>query len=56
MAEKLVPHNKPMGKGDGIKMPSSHSTISTPNSTFGRYFGENKPASETKKGGSLFKK
>lgn len=42
MADKVSPPNKPVGKGDGIKM-DSHETITTPNPTFGRYFGSNKP-------------
>lgn len=56
MAEKLTPPSKPVARKDGIKMGSSNSTLTTPNPTFGRYFGSDKPGSAAKGEGTLFGK
>lgn len=56
MAEKLIPPTKSVGQKDGIKMGSERKTLTTPNPTFGRYFGSGKPASGVKGSGSIFGK
>lgn len=45
MADKICPPVKSAGVADGIGMPESHSTLTTPNPTFGEYFGANTPGS-----------
>lgn len=56
MADRISPPNKPVGRKDGIKTGSSHSTLTTPNPTFGNYHGSGKSGSEVKGDGSLFNK
>lgn len=46
MADKVCPPVKSAGVADGIPMPSSYSTLTTPNPVYGRNFGEGTPASE----------
>ena len=55
MADRISPPSKPVGKGDGIKM-GRNTTLTTPNPTFGRYFGSDQPGSAAKGEGSLFGK
>lgn len=45
MADKVCPPVKSVGVGDGIKMGSSYSTLTTPDPVFGRYFGADTPGS-----------
>jgi hypothetical protein len=56
MSEKLTPPSKTVARKDGIKMGSSDTTLTTPNPTFGRYFGGNQSGASTKEPGSLFRK
>lgn len=46
MADKVCPPVKSAGVPDGIQMGSSHKTLTTPDPTFGRYFGANTPGSD----------
>ncbi len=39
MADKICPPVKAVGKSDGIKYGSANMTLTTPDPTFGRYFG-----------------
>lgn len=45
MADKVCPPVKSAGVADGINMPESDKTLTTPNPNFGNYFGANTPAS-----------
>jgi hypothetical protein len=45
MADKVCPPVKAGNVPNGIGMPESHSTLSTPNPTFGKYFGAGTPGS-----------
>ena len=46
MADKIQPTSKPVGKANGMPMGSSHSTITTPDAAYGRYFGSDKSGSQ----------
>lgn len=46
MADKICPPTKAVPAGDGIKNGSSYSTMTTPDPTFGNYFGSGDPGSE----------
>lgn len=46
MADKICPPVKSAGVSDGIVMGESHSILTTPNPTFGRYFGADTPGSQ----------
>lgn len=39
MSDKITPPMKAIGKRDGLTMGSDHMTITTPDPTYGRYFG-----------------
>lgn len=56
MSDKVSPPTKPVGKSDGMKNGSEHSTITTPNTTMGRHYGPGKPASEVTESDSIFGK
>ncbi len=43
MADKLCPPVKAAGVPDGISMPSASKVMTTPDPTFGRYFGADTP-------------
>lgn len=58
MADKITPPSKPVADSGGVKMPSEHTTVTTPNPTFGRYFGTGHEGATgqsvaDKKGGSI---
>ncbi len=46
MADKLCPPVKAAGVPDGIAMPSSHTILTTPDPTYGKYTGSNMPGSD----------
>lgn len=46
MADKVCPPVKPVGKSDGMKMGSASLVMTTPDPTFGRYFGADTPGSD----------
>lgn len=46
MADKVCPPVKSVPKSDGIPMGSSHATLTTPDPTYGRYFGADTPGSQ----------
>jgi hypothetical protein len=48
MSDRISPPSKPVSKKDGFSMPSGHSTITTPNPTFGKYWGSGQSASTAK--------
>lgn len=56
MADKISPASKPVAKSDGLKMGSANETTTTPNPTFGRYWGDGKTADKVKGSGSIFGK
>lgn len=43
MSDKICPPVKSVGKSDGIKMGSQSMILTTPDPTFGRYFGADTP-------------
>lgn len=43
MADKLCPPVKSSGVPDGIVLPSSKEVMTTPDPSFGKYFGANTP-------------
>lgn len=45
MADKVCPPVKSVGKPDGMNMGSSDTTLTTPDPTFGRYYGADTPGS-----------
>lgn len=45
MADKICPPVKSVPAGDGIKMGSAYSTLTTPDPVYGRYFGADTPGS-----------
>lgn len=46
MADKVCPPVKPVGKSDGMKLGSMSTTLTTPDPTYGRYFGADTPGSD----------
>ena len=45
MADKICPPVKSSGVPNGLSMPSGYSVLTTPDPSFGEYFGANTPAS-----------
>ena len=41
MADKITPATKPVPRGDGFKLPSAHSTLTTGNDNEGRIWNRN---------------
>jgi hypothetical protein len=56
MADTIQPVSKAIPKPDGIVMGESQSTLTTPNPSFGRYFGSGEPGSNAVGMGSLMGK
>lgn len=59
MADKICPPQKKVNQPDGLNQPSSHTTITTPDPTFGRYFGDTSADSalgNSKENNSIFSK
>lgn len=48
MAEKITPPIRKVNRADGFKQPSANTTLTTPNSSFGRYYGSGSPIKESK--------
>lgn len=46
MADKVCPPVKSAGVANGIPMGSSYSVLTTPNPTYGYYFGAGTPGSD----------
>lgn len=46
MADKVCPPVKSVGKPDGMHMGSANTILTTPDPTFGRYFGADTPGSD----------
>ena len=54
MAEKITPPTRKIDRADGVKMPSANTVLTTPNPTFGRYFGSGDSGAEAKGKGTIF--
>lgn len=46
MADKICPPVKPVPASDGIQLGSAHSVLTTPDPTYGRYFGAGTPGAD----------
>ena len=56
MADKVQPVSKPVPMGNGLKQPSSYSTLTTPEPSFGHYFGSGSEGKDARGSGTLMGK
>ena len=42
MSDTIQPVSKPVGKANGLANPGNHSVLTTPQPSFGHYFGDGK--------------
>jgi hypothetical protein len=56
MADTIQPVFKKVPKPDGLANPANHSTLTTPEPVFGRYFGDGKQGKDAIGSGNLMKK
>jgi len=56
MADTIQPVSKPVPKADGLASPSGYSTLTTPEPSFGRYFGSGQEGKDAKGKSSMMGK